>query len=276
MANRSKPTKGRSRKRRHSAAAAAASASLPSLFTPSLSPALPADKRALLEEFDGLAGLRNGLRRLAADRDEWAGIPIPLEGERLIIEPSYPYAQLSKVGEEKPNAEDEGLRLRNAFYSTKLRCLVLVIEDKGRVVYGLKPAVHHLTQDLRTLGCSDAWGIEQESNATRTLAELVSHRQFKQYMLTGMFMESSKRSGLHYLFKRLKPTVAIGKDPRRDTLRVLCSLCMHPIAYYAGSWAGAMCPTDDVIAHLMMMRGDEPMLWRRSSQHPAWAPEAGL
>jgi hypothetical protein len=51
---------------------------------------------------------------------------------------------------------------------------------------------------------------------------------------------------------------------------------MHPIAYYEGSWAGAMCPTDDVIAHLMLMRGDEPMFWKRSSQHPATSPAAGL
>lgn len=51
---------------------------------------------------------------------------------------------------------------------------------------------------------------------------------------------------------------------------------MHPIAYYADSWAGAMCPTDDVIAHLMMMRGDEAMLWKRCNHHPAWHPGAGL
>jgi hypothetical protein len=51
---------------------------------------------------------------------------------------------------------------------------------------------------------------------------------------------------------------------------------MHPIAYYHGSWAGAMCPTDDVIAHLSLMRGDEAMFWKRSTQHPAYRPEAGL
>lgn len=40
--------------------------------------------------------------------------------------------------------------------------------------------------------------------------------------------------------------------------------------------AGAMCPTDDVIAHLSLMRGDEKMFWRRCNQHPAYRPEAGL
>jgi hypothetical protein len=57
---------------------------------------------------------------------------------------------------------------------------------------------------------------------------------------------------------------------------VRCTLCLHPIGYYANSWAGAMCPTDDVIAHLMMMRADEPMFWRKANQHPPHRPEAGL
>ena len=61
-----------------------------------------------------------------------------------------------------------------------------------------------------------------------------------------------------------------------EQMRILACLCLHPIAYYADSWAGAMCPTDDVIAHLMLMRGDEPMFWRRSNQHAPTRPEAAL
>jgi hypothetical protein len=60
------------------------------------------------------------------------------------------------------------------------------------------------------------------------------------------------------------------------TVGVLAALCQHPIGYYEGTWAGSMCPTDDVVAMLMLMRGDEPMFWKRSNQHPPWAPEAGL
>lgn len=37
-----------------------------------------------------------------------------------------------------------------------------------------------------------------------------------------------------------------------------------------------MTPTDDVIAHLTLMRGDEPMFWRRANQHGPDRPEAGL
>lgn len=45
---------------------------------------------------------------------------------------------------------------------------------------------------------------------------------------------------------------------------------------YGGTHAGAMCPTDDVLAHLLLMRGDERLFWSRANQHPANRPEAGL
>ena len=122
--------------------------------------------------------------------------------------------------------------------------------------------------------CSLAWGLKQEQNALQTLATLVSHHQMKQYVLTGMFLESSERSKVSYIFRRLRPTVAL-RDAG-DKMKILCCMCLHPIAYYEGSWAGAMCPTDDVIAHLMLMRGDEHHFWKSANQHPAWKPEAGL
>ncbi len=129
--------------------------------------------------------------------------------------------------------------------------------------------------DLATLGCSDAWGLEQESKAVQLLGTLVTHRQFKHYMLTGMFLERSKRSGVMYLFRRLKPTLAINIGAQEEA-RIMCALCMHPLAHYAGSWAGAMVPSDDVVAHLMLMRGDERRYWSRANQHPAWIPQAGV
>lgn len=94
--------------------------------------------------------------------------------------------------------------------------------------------------------------------------------------MTGMFGEFSPRSKLTYIFRRLRPTVVLDTRSDPESVRVRCCLCMHPIAYYEDTFAGAMTPTDDVIAHLMLMRGDEPMLWRRSNQHPAWHPNAGL
>lgn len=234
--------------------------------------------------YDGYAHLRNCLKEIGDEKSEWAGIPMPLDGERLIVEPTYPKAEaLMKMGAGSATADDDddGWRLRNKWYSLHHRSDVILMEKDGKVDWGKLPAFHHISYDLTTLGCSDAWGIEQEVRATQLLDGIVSPRQMKQYMLTGMFLERSARSGVTYLFRRLKPTIAIAARPGMidkpgESMRILCALCMHPIAYYAGSWAGAMCPTDDVVAHLSMMRGDEKMFWRRCNQHPPYRPEAGL
>lgn len=222
--------------------------------------------------------MRDALLEISKARGDWAGIPMPLDGERLIIEPTYRKAkELMEFGA-KPAKPDDGWRLRNRWYSDRKRCDILIMEKDGKIAWGLVPGIHHISHDLTTLGCSDAWGLEQEGRALQLLGTMLRHRQMKQYILTGMFLERSARSGVTYLFRRLKPTVACSADKSNPnaSMRILAALCMHPIAYYAGSWAGSMCPTDDVIAHLSLMRGDEAMFWRRCNQHPPYRPEAGL
>jgi hypothetical protein len=222
------------------------------------------------------------LAQIAQEKGVWAGMPMPIEGERLIIEPGYPWAD--KLGGTWPPRsaggadEDSRWALINSWYSRRWRCQILIMRDpEGRIVHGKLPAFHHIRHDLGTLGCSDAWGIEQEGAAVRLLGTMLCHRAFKHYMMTGMFIEKSSRSGVTYIFRRLKPTIALARGGRpEDSMRILAALCMHPIAYYEGTWAGAMCPTDDVIAHLALMRGDEAMFWRRCNQHPPYRPEAGL
>lgn len=232
-----------------------------------------AENLDLLESFDNFAGLRNALRTISRDKEEWAGIPMPIEGEHMVIEPTYPLADLFNSDDDDKD-DDGSLKFRNTFWSHRYRRDVLVYEKDGRVRHTWAPGVGHLDHQLRTLGCSFAWGIEQEGNALHTLATLIRHHSFKCYVLTGMFLESSPRSGITYLFRKLRPTVAL--KARDGDMHVLCAMCMHPIGYYYDSWAGAMCPTDDVIAHLMLMRGDEKMFWKRCNQHEPHRPEAGL
>jgi hypothetical protein len=240
------------------------------------------DKRALLEAFDGFSALRNGLRRVAEDRGDWAGIPMPLEGQRLVIEPRYPMAaELSAMGGSKKKDEEPepaDVKIRNQWWSDRLRAEIFIWDEGGKLQWGKIGRPHHIALDMQTLGCMDAWGIEQESSAVQLLASLLSHRQLKQYLLTGMFLETSKRSKLTYLFRRLKPTLVLDcKDPTSNKpVRILAALCMHPIGFYEGSWSGAMTPTDDVVAHLMLMRGDEHCFWKRANQHSPGRPEAGL
>lgn len=204
---------------------------------------------------------------------------MPLQGERLIIEPGYPNAAaLSAIGAPPPSEPlPDDVKERNCFWSKRLRAYVLIWDEGGKVLWAKLHRPHHITMDIHTLGCSEVWGIEQEARAVNLLGTLVSHRQFKQYMLTGMFLEFSKRSGLTYLFRRLKPTVALdARDQNADHTKIMAALCMHPIGFYDHTWAGAMCPTDDVVAHLMMMRGDEHLYWKRCNQIPPDRPEAGL
>ena len=222
-----------------------------------------------------MAGVRNGLRALAHERREWAGYPMPLEDSPLIVEPTYPRAEaLMKVFRKPEAPEPKDAKIRNIFWSRRWRANIIVWEENGKIQWGPSGTGNQLGMLLSTLGASDAWGLEQESNAVKTLGTLLRHRQFKQYLQTGMFLERSRRSGVSYLFRRLRPTIAL--STRGKDTRALCALCLHPIAYYEGSWAGAMTPTDDVIAHLMLMRGDEHMFWRRANQHPISRKEAGL
>lgn len=202
---------------------------------------------------------------------------MPLDGERLAIEPRYPFAKaLGSIGK-KEDVEPVDYKVRSSFWSAWRRCHIVIFEEAdGRITHGAIPSVHGLGKQLRTLSCSDAWGIEQEATALETLETLVSERAFRQYLLTGSFIETSKRSNIAYMFRKLRPTVAIRSDHATEKTSIMCCLCMHPIAHYEESWAGAMCPTDDVIAHLMLMRGDESMYWKRATQHPAYRPEAGL
>lgn len=233
-----------------------------------------------LEAVDNFSGVRNALRHLSEHTGDWAGIPMPLDGERLVIEPNFPMAEeLSKIGAPPREEDPPGVVVRNVWWSKKLRREVYVWQEPdGRILGSAIPGSHdRLRMSLHTLGCAVAWGIEQEANAVKLLGTLLSHHKFKTYMLTGMFLETSKRSGLTYLFRRLKPTVVIdARDDGRPTTRILAALCMHPIAYYERTWAGAMTPTDDVVAHLMMMRGDEHMYWKRSTQHQPGRPEAEI
>ncbi|HEY8066557.1 MAG TPA: hypothetical protein VIF40_17810 [Methylosinus sp.] len=230
-----------------------------------------------MKALDGFSGLRDGLREIADMRNEWAGIPMPLDGIPLVIEPTYRDAKgLASIGRGKPEAASEfdNVEIINRFFSTRKGRDIVIWRQNGKIDWGTCGHVHGADFALQTLGASDAWGIEQEANAINTLGGMLSHRAFKQYMLTGCFLETSRRSGVVYLFRRLRPTIAISL--RSGSSRILAALCMHPIGYYEGSWAGAMCPTDDVIAHLALMRGDEAMLWRRCNQHAPYRPEAGL
>lgn len=215
---------------------------------------------------------RKVLAGIAQLGNEYAGLPMPIDGEHLVINPKYRFAHVYK---REPEPDEDEFTVINSWWSlSRSRRFMMWREKDGKIGFGWDRMVNHARIQLHTLGCAIAWTQEAEMKAMLKLASLVEPHTFHQYFSTGSFLETSKRSKVMYCFRRLRPTLAISMSG--NTPRILCALCLHPIGYYDGTWAGAMCPTDEVIAHLMLMRGDEHDFWKQANQHPAWHPQAGV
>jgi hypothetical protein len=162
----------------------------------------------------------------------------------------------------------------NSWWNARYQANIIVFQDKqGRSRFGAQ-LEDRLSFTLRTLEAAAVWPVEAEDKAQKKLASLISRDLFELYQLTGHFAETSKRSQVTYLFRRGRPTIAMREGEK--TACWLCALCLHPICYYGDTWAGVMCPTDEVIAHLLMMRGSEEKFWANANQHPVDHPAAGV
>lgn len=244
------------------------------------------------------AQFSSALQEMAWARGDWAGVPMPMEGTRLRLEPRWPNRErLEALYLPMPHERKEGaprradrtdLRLRNRWRAQRLGLSVSLYQggDPECPCGGLCAAVllylGSASSGLRarmlldTIGAARAWDLKAEIAAMGKLSALVSDWAWRCYWLTGSFLETSRRSGVTYIFRRLRPTLAIQATADGENTKILAALCLHPIGYYDGSWAGAMVPTDDVIAHLLLMRADEHRFWRQANQHTPAAAEAGL
>lgn len=235
------------------------------------------------------ADISRAVSELYAERDgEWCGMPMPVEGLSLTIEDKNPWVetirQLETLVQEPVShvhtcAEaDMEVRTINSWWSKSLQCDVAIVEYQGK-----RHAVrtHHYTGTrttfvINTMMVTSIWNIHAERKALDMLAGLLKPHMFNAYLLTGMFLETSARSGLTYIFRRCRPTLVLNHRGPTNEVAIMCALCLHPIGYYQQSWAGSMVPTDEVVAHLLLMRGDEHLYWRRANQHEPDSPEAGL
>ncbi len=235
--------------------------------------------------------VRAAINGLASSEGEWAGYPLPVAGLRLRMEPRHPrragldgatFGDTLSDGSRVDDEPGEGdLTVRN-FWRTADGRTVWVYEGKERpgrakvFVERDHSAAERLTLAVNTLGASAAWSVNAELRAVHKLRTLLSPHAFDQYLLTGSFLETSKRSGVTYLFRKLRPTIAQRSDPESQRVLFLAALCLHSIGYYERSWAGVLVPTDCVISHLLLMRGDERGYWAKANHHPLHAPEAGI
>ena len=241
---------------------------------------------------------------------EWQGIPIPLDAEDMpvILHEKHPLRDVFggspqvEIVVGGPNDEErfEALsdavghafsrdeKIVNRWYDGTHNRDVLIFKRGDGTAFAVKinrapnNSMARLGLWIRTMVASDAWDLDAEIKAMEKLGGLLTPRQRRSYFLTGSFIETSKRSGLVYVFRRLRPTIVLTGTHKwwskhgDDGMRCIAVLCMHPVGYYSDTWAGCMVPTDDVLAHLLMMRGDEAYFWRKANKHDPASPEAGL
>lgn len=262
------------------------------------------ERRAWFEANKGRIDWHGSLLRIADHIGEVAGIPFPVEGQSLVMEDRYPAELRDLLTTTAPTQSgpevfhtrecsnrDMDIRVRNRWWSRARNATVYLIDHGPGTKVELAIALQRkhaarINFWLNTLGASLAWDVNAELKAQDKLATLIRPNLMDMYLLTGSFLETSPRSRVSYVLRRARPTVALAPVKRWPLpdgtpvdeigMKVLAVLCMHPLGYYEGTWAGAMVPTDEVIAHLLWLRADEAGYWRHANQHDVDAPEAGI
>lgn len=172
--------------------------------------------------------------------------------------------------------EGEGHEIVNQWYSKHLRRDVLVLKDPetGKSFAEVQDEDEDVRYNMLflTFYVGRHWSAEAEEEAQKHLRGMISDDQWHCYFLQGMFLERSKASNIDYLLRKGRPTIATKAVDGRP----MVALCSHPTGYYAGTFAGILCPTDDVIAHLLMIRNDEHRLWKKATHHPIHESLSGV
>ena len=262
------------------------------------------------------AELRAYADQMSERIQEWQGIPMPIPDMKVILHDQHPYKDsINTVFKPPPPEinitiggpetgeplfetreelltylserifEDNSELLVNRWYSKEKQAMIYVYQKDGKAFSARTPMSTDRSHDrawlaIRTIGACDAWDLDAEYAAQDKLRAMLRPHNWRQYELTGTFLEESPRSHITYMFRRLRPTIALSPRNKpgalRDNMRIIATLCMHPIGYYDKTFAGCMVPTDDVIAHLTYMRGDEADYWAKANQHQPHHPEAGI
>lgn len=168
--------------------------------------------------------------------------------------------------------------VRNSWEMLGDRSVAVVETDEGPMALCAYHAGSRLRKFMESLMArmDSPMSEEAELKALDLLKTKITHAQFRCYVLNGSFVEHSDKSDLYYFFRKGLPILAVSyHDDTRDG-KVLACLCCHPYGYYRFTYAGVMCPTDEVIGQLLLMRASEKKLWAKSGQWNAWDPRSGL
>ena len=161
------------------------------------------------------ADIRAAIGAVAIEDCEWAGLPMPVTMSPLVVESKHPRSNLNgfKLGEDgppKPLADDDlGVTIRNHWYSSSKRADVYVWEQDGKArltVDQMQDHWYRFKMALQTLGAVvEGIDFKAEQMAMEKLHSHVRPHTLAAYMMTGMFLETSQRSQVTYLFRRFVP-----------------------------------------------------------------------
>jgi hypothetical protein len=174
---------------------------------------------------------RRGLQAFGRSRGEWGGIPMPVAGLDLVLEPSYPWRKLEEFKISRPGEEasDEARRIAelladkayegwtvvNSWFCFQHDHYVIVLrrpdgKSVQRVIADRYAARYqHFFNGMSV--AFEAHDAEAELTALEKLRTHIKPHLWHLYVLTGSFLETSSRSGIIYIFRKGRPTLAIRK-----------------------------------------------------------------
>jgi len=218
-----------------------------------------------------------------------SGVPVPLPGNEqpdLVVADGVPLAEVFRmnqaVREQRETEMAEELRwqvnIRNSWRSLGDQTVCVIDTEQGSMALPRWHAGERMRKLVRAVEVyhNAHMRAEAELRALESLKARITEAQYNVYVLAGIFPERSPRSDVYYYFRKGYPTLAVSFHGAKNNGRVLAALCLHPMGYYQGTHVGLMTPTDEVIAHLLLMRSDEHRFWKKSGQWQASDMRSGL
>jgi len=240
--------------------------------------------------------VRAGVAKLCEERGWHHGVPITSifdQTRRIILARGCPLSDIH--GHDVPVAMDGKPQLHvcsagdvnetqdepyvvNAWKTTP-KTIYVGKYSKGAVVEKRNDSRERLDMILASMVCqAGAVDPMAEIRAMGALSKRVNRNQFDSYLLAGAFPETSKKSGVTYIFRKGLPTLAMRMEKVEggEKRHFLAALCSHPLAWFEGTHVGAYPPSDEVLANLLAVRADEAKFWAKSVQHSLDDPLSGI
>lgn len=202
--------------------------------------------------------VRRRFNAVATEQGEWAGVPLPVDGMGVVVA-----NQRQRIAEIWPRNIAPGARGN----SWRVACAFNVYlwrdgsETRGTCLNYWAARIDAMMETMRA---RRAVLPDAEMVAFLKLLDHLDDTQARDYVVSNMFVERGPRSDLLYLFRRGLPILTFRTG--EEIVEPRAALCLHPLAYYDGSHAGVLPPSDEVLALLLMMRADEAYLWRKANQ----------